>query len=73
MALEATEEITRLSELVALYNSRQGKPAHSFQGLVVAGYLRALPRDPSGKLYVIDPSAHVRLNPRSAVDLSLLQ
>jgi hypothetical protein len=73
MALQATEEITRLSELVALYNSRQGKPAHSFQELVVAGYLRALPRDPSGKPYILDTGGHVRLNPRSSVDLSLLQ
>jgi len=73
MALQATEEITRLSELVALYNSRQAKPAHSFQELVVAGYLRAPPRDPSGKLYLLDAGGHVRLNPRSAVDLSLLQ
>jgi hypothetical protein len=73
MALKATEEIARLSELVALYTSRQRKPAHSFQELVVAGYLRALPRDPSGKPYILDAGGHVRLNPRSSVDLSLLQ
>jgi len=73
MALEATGEITRLSELVALYNSRQGKPVHSLQELVVAGYLRALPRDPSGKPYILDAGGQVRLNPRSSVDLSLLQ
>ena len=73
MALEATGEITRLSELVALYNSRQGKPVHSLQELVVAGYLRALPRDPSGKPYILDAGGHVRLNPRSLMDLSLLQ
>jgi len=73
VALQATEEITRLSELVALYNSHQGKPAHSFQELVVTGYLRALPRDPSGKLYILDAGGHVRLSPRSSVDLSLLQ
>ena len=39
-AIEAEEEITKLEELIALYNSRQGRPARSFQDLVVAGYLR---------------------------------
>jgi len=73
MAIEAAEEITKLAELVALYNSRQGGPAHSFQALVVAGYLRALPRDPSGAPYIIDAGGRVRLNPRSSVDLSLLR
>jgi len=73
MALQATEEIAKLAQLVALYNSRQERPARSFQALVAAGYLRALPRDPSGRPYLIDPSGRVRLNPRSSVDLSLLQ
>jgi len=73
MALQATEEMAKLAQLVALYNSRQEPPARSFQALVAAGYLRALPRDPSGKPYFIDPSGRVRLNPRSSVDLSLLQ
>jgi hypothetical protein len=58
---------------VALYNKRQGHPARSLQALVAAGYLRALPRDPSGKPYVIDAGGKVRLNLRSTVDLSLLQ
>jgi hypothetical protein len=73
MAIQATEEITKLGDLVTLYNSRQERPARSFQALVAAGYLRALPRDPSGRPYVIDAGGHVRLNPRSLVDLSLLQ
>jgi hypothetical protein len=73
VALQATEEIAKLSQLVALYNSRQERPARSFQALVAAGYLRALPRDPSGKPYILDSSGRVRLNPRSSVDLSLLQ
>ena len=73
MALEAAEEMTRLAELVDLYNSRQGRPARSFQALVAAGYLRALPRDPSGRPYILDSGGRVRLNPRSSVDLSLLE
>jgi hypothetical protein len=73
MALEAAEEMTKLGELVALYNSRQGRPARSLQALVVTGYLRALPRDPSGAPYTLDASGQVRLSPRSSVDLSLLQ
>jgi len=73
MAIEAAEEISNLRELVALYNSRQGGPARSFQALVAAGYLRALPRDPSGAPYILDASGVVRLNPRSSVDLALLR
>jgi hypothetical protein len=73
MAIQATEEIAKLSELVALYNHRQGQPARSFQALVAAGYLRALPRDPSGRPYTLDVDGKVKLNPRSSVDLSLLQ
>jgi len=72
-ALDAAEQIAKLNELVALYNSRQGQPARSFQALVAAGYLRALPRDPSGALYILDVNGRVRLNPRSTVDLDLLQ
>jgi hypothetical protein len=73
IALQAAEEINELVGLVALYNSQQGRPARSFQALVVAGYLRALPRDPSGSPYILDAGGHVRLSPRSSVDLSLLQ
>ena len=72
-AIQAMEEIAKLGELVALYNSRQERPARSFQALVAAGYLRALPRDPSGRPYQLDAGGHVRLHPRSSVDLSLLQ
>jgi hypothetical protein len=73
MAIQSTDDIAKLRELVALYNSRQERPARSFQALVAAGYLRAFPRDPSGKPYVLDEDGHVRLNPHSSVDLSLLQ
>ena len=73
IAIEAEEEITRLDELIALYNSRQGRPARSFQALVTAGYLRALPRDPLGVPYILDAGGRVRLNSRSSVELSLLQ
>jgi len=73
LALQATDEIAKLYQLVALYNSRQERPARSFQALVAAGYLRAVPRDPSGKPYILDPGGRVRLNPRSSVDLGLLQ
>ena len=73
MALQAQEEITKLNELVALYNLRQGRPARSFQALVAAGYLRTPPRDPSGAPYILALGGRVRLNPRSSVDASLLQ
>jgi len=73
MAIQATEEIAKLNELVALYNERQPQPARSLQALVAASYLGALPRDPSGKPYILDAAGRVKLNPRSTVDLSLLQ
>jgi len=73
MAIQATEEIAKLNELVGLYHQRQGQPARSFQALVAAGYLRALPRDPSGRPYTLGADGKVKLNPRSSVDLSLLQ
>ena len=72
-AIQAKLEMNKLEELLAVYASRQGKPAGSLQALVAAGYLRALPRDPSGTFYLLDPGGRVRLNPRSSVDLSLLQ
>ena len=73
IALQAEEEMSKLGELVVLYNSRLGRPARSFQALVVAGYLPALPRDPTGAPYILDAGGQIRLNPRSSVDLSLLQ
>jgi hypothetical protein len=73
MAIQAEEEITKLDDLIALYNSRQGRAARSFRELVVAGYLRSFPRDPSGAPYVFDAGGRVRLNPRSSIDLSLLE
>ncbi len=73
MAIQASEEIAKLNELVALCNRRLGQPARSFQALVAAGYLRALPRDPSGRPYTLDTEGKVMLNPRSSVDLGLLQ
>jgi aminoglycoside phosphotransferase (APT) family kinase protein len=73
LAIQATEEIAKLQELVALYKQRQGQPLRSWQALVAAGYLRASPRDPAGKPYILDADGHVKLNPRSSVDLSLLQ
>jgi hypothetical protein len=73
MSIQASEEIAKLNDLVALCNRRLGQPARSFQALVAAGYFRALPRDPSGRPYTLDADGRVKLNPRSAVDLSLLQ
>ena len=72
-AIQATEDIAKLNDLVALYNKRQPQPARTLQALVAAGYLRALPRDASGKPYILDAEGRVKLNPRSTVDLSLLR
>lgn len=72
LAIEASEQIAKLQDLAALYQSRERRPLRSFQELVAAGYLRALPRDPAGTPYVLAPGDRVKLNPRSTVDLGLL-
>jgi hypothetical protein len=73
MAIEAQEEIRKLNGLIGRFNAREGRRARSFQELVLSGYLRAAPRDPSGVPLILDAAGCVRLSPRSSVDLNLLQ
>ncbi len=73
LALDAQEQINALNVLLDHYRERQGHPAHSFQELVAAGYLRGLPVDPTGFPYVINAQGRTTLSPRGNVDLTLLQ
>ncbi len=73
MAIEVQQQIDELNKIVARFNAWQGRPARSFQELVLAGWLRAVPRDPSDIPFVLDAGGQVRLSPRSSIDLNLLQ
>ena len=72
-ALDAQNELAGLNELLARYQMETGRPARTFFELVTLGYLKAVPRDPSGAPYVIDSGGQASLSPASRVDLRLLQ
>jgi len=72
-ALDAQEQIDKLNALLALYQKREARSANLLQELVAAGYLRTVPRDPSGVAYVIDRNGRARLGSHSKIDLKLLQ
>jgi hypothetical protein len=72
-ALEAREQIKQLNDLLIRYEEREYRLAGSFQELVAAGYLRAVPKDPSGVPYVVGADGRAALAPQSRVDLRLLQ
>jgi hypothetical protein len=73
LALQAQEELEQLDRLLRLYRQREGRPAHAFRELVTAGFLAALPRDPSGAPYRVLSDGRAALAPTSKVDLALLQ
>jgi hypothetical protein len=72
-ALAAQEEIGRLNDLLDAYARQFGRRARSLSDLRGAGYLRAVPQDPSGVAYVVGESGRAGLAPESKVDLRLLQ
>jgi len=73
MALDAQEQLQRLNEGLDRYRRQAGHPAHSFQELVAAGWLKAVPKDPSGVPYTLTPDGRAALAPESKVDFRLLQ
>jgi len=73
LALQAQEELEQLDRLLRQYRQREGHPAHGFRELVTAGFLAALPRDPSGAPYRVLSDGRAALAPTSKVDLALLQ
>jgi len=72
-ALNALAALRKLDDYLAQYKQKEGHAAHSMQDLVVAGYLRGIPLDPSGEPYVMAPDGRAALGPKSSVDLSLIQ
>jgi hypothetical protein len=73
LALQAQDEIEHLNRLLGQYRAKEGRQAHTFPELVVAGFLSALPRDPSGAPYRVGPDGRAAPAPESKVDLRLLQ
>ncbi|MGD0923017.1 MAG: hypothetical protein ABSA70_14835 [Terriglobia bacterium] len=73
VALQAQDEMEHLNRLLGQYRAREGRQAHTFPELVAAGFLPALPRDPSGVPYRVGPEGRAALGPESKVDLRLLQ
>ena len=73
LALQAQEEMEHLNRLLGQYRAREGRQAQRFAELVAAGFLPALPRDPSGAPYRVGPEGRAAPGPESKVDLRLLQ
>lgn len=73
LALQAQEEMENLNNLLAQFREREGRDAGSFQELVAAGFLRKVPRDPSGAPYVVGGDSRARLSLQTKIDLRLVQ
>jgi len=67
------EQIEQLNQLLAVYQKKQGREAQQLYELYAVGLLRGLPRDPSGKPYVIGLGGRARLGPNSRVNLQFLR
>ena len=72
-ALQAQEDLQQLNGLLRRFFQTAGRAAASLQELVGAGYLPAIPRDPSGEPYKLAPDGSAGLSRESKVDLRLLQ
>ena len=72
-ALDALEALRKLDELLALYRQKEGRAPYSLQDLVVAGYLRGIPLDPSGEPFVVAPDGRAALGPKTRIELGLVQ
>ena len=73
--LDALDDIDALEHQVQVYEQRTGMRPRSWEDLGRAGLLRALPRDPEGNPYRLDPAtAMVTLDPMSRLNpLPVLQ
>jgi len=58
-ALQVTEEVDALQEVVAQYGRRTGVLPRSMHDLVTAGLLRAIPSDPTGRPYILGHDGRV--------------
>lgn len=66
MQLDALDQIDVLKKLIERYQQTTGHYPAEWQELVDARLLRAVPRDPVGEPYVLDPETHeVKLSPHT--------
>jgi hypothetical protein len=56
--LDALDEMDALNEAVRKFHDREGRYPEDFRELVRARLLRAIPIDPTGAPYVLDPATH---------------
>ena len=61
LALKVEEDIINLEKLVSLYRERTGDWPSSFSELEATGLLRALPLDPLGQPYKLEPEGRVEV------------
>ncbi|MCL5005056.1 MAG: hypothetical protein M1404_00865 [Acidobacteria bacterium] len=71
-ALRADEDIRELNALVARFRKQCGREPRSLGSLVQAGYLKAIPVDPSGVPYVLGRDGTVTVGAESKIDRNLL-
>jgi len=60
-ALQVDEDVTNLEKLVSLYREKTGRWPSSFSELEATGMLRALPLDPLGHAYKLEPGGKVEV------------
>ncbi len=72
-ALEATEQMGQLNDLLEIYKQKSGHEAHSFSDLIAIRLIRGFPVDPSGVPYVIGADGYTALGQGSQIHLHLLQ
>ena len=72
-ALDALQSLRKLDGLLALYQKKEGREAHSMQDLVAAGFLPGIPLDPAGVPYVVGRDGHAALDPQTRIELALVQ
>lgn len=67
LQLDAIGEIERLQSAVDTVAARTNQPVTSWRALLNAGVLRAVPRDPTGTEYELQPSGRVTVSPESSL------
>jgi hypothetical protein len=66
--LDAMDQLDALRNVVAVYRARGGAVPMTWQSLAAAGYLRGIPADPDGFVYVLGPwSGDVSLDEKSTL------
>lgn len=60
-ALQVDEDVTALERLISIYREQSGHLPSSFSDLQTAGMLRAIPVDPFGRPYKLEPGGRVEV------------